>query len=85
MVESMDGQLREIVDYEEVHERVMRYNRESFLNWRERAMAGEFSDTSYSRGPDNPARTYEEIMANCYVGWSRDHEEKIESWLNQGD
>jgi arylsulfatase K len=85
VVESMDGQLRELVDYEEVHERVMRYNRESFKNWRERARTGEFTDTSYSRGIDNPARTYEEIMANCYLGWSKEHEEKLERWLRQGD
>jgi arylsulfatase K len=85
VVDSMDAKLRETVDYEEVHERCMQYNRKSFREWRERARAGEFTDTSYSRGQENPARTYEEIMANCYVGWSKEHEEKLEIWLNQGE
>jgi len=80
----MDRELRAIVDYEKVHQRCMRYNRESFREWRRRAKAGEFSDSSYSRSPDNPATTYEEIMANCYVGWSAEHEAKLNRWL-EGD
>ena len=83
VAESMDRDLREIVDYEEVHDRCMRYNRASFLEWREKARAGEFSDTSYARNEQNPASTYEDIMANCYDGWSSEHEEKLERWLNR--
>jgi len=84
VVEAMDRELRAIVDYEEVHRRCMRYNREAFREWRRRAKAGEFSDTSYSRSEDSPATTYEEIMANCYVGWSREHEARLNRWL-EGD
>jgi arylsulfatase A-like enzyme len=83
LAESMDRELRGIVDYEEVHERCMRYNKAAFREWREKALAGEFRDTTYSRGADNPATTYDEIMANCYVGWSREHEEKLNRWLDQ--
>jgi arylsulfatase K len=85
VAESMDEELRSMVDYEEVHRRVMRYDREAFREWRERAKAGEFRDTSYSRSAENPATTYEEIMANCYVGWSQEHEEKLNAWLEAGD
>jgi len=85
VAESMDEELRSMVDYEEVHLRVMRYDREAFREWRERAKAGEFRDTSYSRSAENPATTYEEIMANCYVGWSQEHEEKLNAWLEAGD
>ncbi len=83
VAESMDRELRGIVDYEEVHERCMRYSREAFRKWRERAMAGEFSDKTYGRSSDDPATTYEEIMANCYIGWSQEHEEKLNKWLEQ--
>jgi arylsulfatase K len=81
-VESLDRELRGILDYDEVHERCMRYNRAAFREWRERTMAGEFRDTTYSRSHDDPATTYEEIMANCYVGWSREHEDKLNRWLD---
>jgi choline-sulfatase len=77
----MDRELRRIVDYEEVHERCIAYDKAAFRKWRERARAGEFSDTSYGRSPDNPATTYEEIMANTYVGWSEEHEDKLNCWL----
>lgn len=82
VAERMDRELRDIVDYEEVHRRVLRYDRAAFKEWRERARAGEFRDTTYSRSPENPATTYEEIMANCYVGWSQAHEEKLNLWLS---
>ncbi len=83
VVETMDRELRAIVDYEEVHRRCMLYNRQAFREWRRRAVAGEFSDASYSRTADNPATTYEEIMANCYVGWSAEHEAKLNRWLDE--
>ncbi len=78
----MDRELRRIVDYEEVHERCIAYDKAAFRKWRERARAGEFTDTSYGRSPDNPATTYEEIMANTYVGWSEEHEDKLNRWLD---
>jgi arylsulfatase K len=82
-VEAIDRELRGIVDYQEVHDRCMRYNKAAFRAWRDRARAGEFRDTSYSRSEDDPATTYEEIMANCYLGWSREHEEKLDRWLEE--
>lgn len=81
VVRDMDGKLRSIVDYEEVHDRVIRYDKAAFREWRRYARAGEFSDASYSRSPENPAETYEEIMANVYVGWSEEHEKKLNRWL----
>jgi len=78
----MDEELRSILNYEEVHRRVIRYDKEAFREWRRRAIAGEFRDTTYSRSPEKPATSYEEIMANCYVGWSSQHEEKLNQWLS---
>ncbi|MFP4029632.1 MAG: sulfatase [Candidatus Brocadiia bacterium] len=83
IVQQMDKKLRDIVDYEEVHERCIRYDKESFREWRKQAKAGQFTDTSYSRSADDPATTYEEIMANAYVGWSEEHEEKLNRWLEE--
>ena len=84
VAQQMDRELRSIVDYEEVHQRVIKYDRASFREWRERAKAGEFTDSSYSRKHGEPATTYEEIMANAYVGYSQEHEEKLNRWL-EGD
>ncbi len=82
VAEAMERDLRGIVDCEEVRRRCMRYNKAAFRAWREQARAGRFRDATYSRSQDNPATTYEEIMANCYVGWSKEHEEKLDCWLN---
>ncbi len=83
VAEDMDQELRAMVDYEEVHRRCIEYDKKAFKEWRRKAKRGEFRDTSYSRSDENPATTYEEIMANCYVGWSQEHEEKLNKWLEE--
>jgi len=83
VAEQMDNKLRKIVDYQEVHERCMRYNRASFRKWRAEAKAGKYSTTEYGRTKNDPADTYEKIMANTYMGWSAEHEKKLNQWLNE--
>ncbi len=78
----MDKELREIVDFEECHERCVKYCKESFRRWRKDAKAGKFSDCTYSRRNREPATTYEEIMDNCYTGFSTKHEKKLQTWLD---
>lgn len=80
---SLDAALREVVDYEAVHERVLAYDRESFREWRERAKRGEFSTEEYGN-KGKPLTTYEEIMRNSYHGYGPEHEAAIEEWLEQG-
>jgi arylsulfatase K len=80
VVKEMDKALREIVDYEECHERCVKYCKESFIKWREDAKAGKFSDSTYSRRNREPATTYEDIMDNCYTGFSEEHEKQLQSW-----
>jgi len=83
VVKEMDRKLRQIVDYDEVHARAMRYNRASFRKWRAEAQAGQYSTTEYGRNPKNPADTYEEIMENTYMGWIAEHEVQLNRWLNE--
>ena len=79
----MDTKLRRIVDYEEVHQRCMRYNKASFRRWRAEARAGKYSTTEYGRDKNDPADTYEEIMQNTYMGWTAEHEDRLNRWLDQ--
>ena len=43
MVESLDRELRSILDYDEVHEHCMRYNKAAFKEWREAANQDGYS------------------------------------------
>lgn len=80
-VARLDSQLRELVDYQQMHDRCQTYNRARFHEWREQAQAGAFSTEEYSR-LGNPATTYDEIMANIYLGYSPEHEQQINAWLD---
>lgn len=80
VVADMDAKLREIVDYDEVHQRVLAYDKASFREWRERAKRGEFSTEEYGN-KGKPLTTYEAIMKNSYHGFGPEHEEKLERWL----
>jgi hypothetical protein len=82
VVKELNDSLRQIVDYEECHERCMKYCKESFIEWRSEAKAGKYEDSSYSRKDRKPARTYEEIMDNCYTGFSDEHEAQLDAWLS---
>jgi arylsulfatase K len=80
IVGKLDDKLQEIGDYEEVHRRVIEYDKASFREWRRRAKAGEFSTEEYGN-KGTPLTTYEEIMKNSYHGFGPEHEQKLESWL----
>jgi len=76
----MDGHLRWVVDYEEVHCRVLAYDRASFRRWREEVKRQPIPLREY--GADKEAATYDEVMANCYVGWGPEHERQLNRWLD---
>ncbi len=77
----LDAELRRIVDYPQVHKRCMAYNRKSFLQWRKKVKAHPIALKEY--GADKQKATYDEIMANCYMGWTPEHEAKLERWLKR--
>ncbi|MHC4623100.1 MAG: sulfatase-like hydrolase/transferase [Planctomycetota bacterium] len=79
IVRQFDADLRRIIDYEQVHRRCMEYNRKSFLRWREEVKAHPIALNEY--GANKEKATYDEIMANCYIGWTPEHEAKLERWL----
>ena len=79
----MDRKLRQIVDYDEVHARVMRYNKDSFRKWRAEAKAGKHSITTSGQKKDASANTYEEMMEYVYMGWSAEHEAQLNHWLDE--
>jgi arylsulfatase K len=81
VLRTMDRELRAVVDYDEVHRRVLAYDKASFRAWRERArregvVAKEFN----SKGK---AATYDEFMAFCYRGWGPEHAKQLERWLSR--
>jgi len=79
IVIQLDAELRKIVDYEQVHKRCMAYNRKSFLQWRRKVKAHPIPLKEYGANKENA--TYDEIMANCYMGWTPQHEAKLQRWL----
>jgi len=79
IVKQLDADLRRIVDYEQVHKRCMAYNKDSFLQWRQQVKAYPIRLKEY--GADKEKATYDQVMANCYIGWSPEHEAKLERWL----
>ncbi len=77
----LDGELRQIVDYEATHRDWQSYCKSAFRQWRRQAKRGLYVDESYSlRG--NPSSDYWRIMDNAYTGYDQDDEAKVETWLN---
>jgi arylsulfatase A-like enzyme len=81
VVKEMDFKLREVVDYEEVHKEWQIYCKSSFTKWREKVKAHPISLFEY--GAAKPRATYEEVMANTYKGWTSQHAQQLEEWLNK--
>lgn len=79
VVKRMDAELMKLVDYHEVHRRVIAYDKASFRAWREAVKQKPIPLREY--GAKKDAATYEEVMANCYLGWSEEHEHQLERWL----
>ncbi len=82
VVAKMDEELRRQVDYPAVHRRVIDYDKASFRRWRDDVKAHPIPLHEY--GANKEAATYDEVMANCYVGWTAEHEKKLEAWLAEG-
>jgi arylsulfatase K len=79
IVKQLDAELLKIVDYGQVHKRCMAYDRKSFLQWRQEVRAHPIPLKEY--GAKKEKANYDEIMANCYIGWSPEHEAKLQRWL----
>jgi arylsulfatase K len=79
MVKEMDTRLMDILDYHEVHRRVIAYDKSSFRAWR--AAVKRKPTPMHEYGMDTDAATYEQVMANCYSGWNAEHERQLERWL----
>lgn len=82
VVRQLDEELRRAVDYEDVHRRLLAYDKASFRRWRERVKADPIHLREY--GADIKNASYEQIMANCYIGWTDEHAAKLEKWLEKG-
>ncbi len=81
IVKQLDAELRQIVDYEEVHRQCIEYDKESFVEWRRQITAKPIHLKEY--GADIENATYEQIMSNCYMGFKPQHQAKLEKWLNE--
>ena len=81
VLHTMDRKLRAVVDYDEVHQRVLAYDRASFRAWREKARREGVVAKEFSR--EGKVATYEEFMAFCYRGWGTEHAGQLEGWLSQ--
>ena len=81
VVKQLDAELRQILDYDEVHKRVLSYDRRSFMQWRDKVKAKPIHLNEY--GADIENATCEQIMANCYMGFKPEHEAKLERWLRE--
>jgi arylsulfatase K len=79
MVNEMDRRLRSIVDYEEVHGRWLQYCRTAFRQWRGQVTTQPVHLKEY--GADIAAASYEQIMANTYIGWDERWSKKLDDWL----
>lgn len=77
----MDRRLRSIVDYDEVHDRWVRYCKSSFRRWRDRLRTHPIHLKEY--GADIPDAGYEQIMANTYIGWNDRWAGRVEDWLGE--
>jgi len=82
VVSGMDKKLRAVLDYDEVHGRVLAYDKASFRAWREGARRNGVVAREFSRA-GKPA-SYEEFMAFCYRGWGPEHAAQLERWLSEG-
>lgn len=81
VVRAMDRKLRAVADYDEVHRRVLAYDRASFLAWREGARRDGVLAREFSR--EGRKASYDEFMAFCYQGWGPEHAAKLERWLSK--
>jgi arylsulfatase K len=79
MVKRMAADLRQIVDCNKVHNQVIAYDKASFRAWREEVRRKPVA--LRESGIDNPAATYDDVMADCYGGWRAEHEATLQHWL----
>jgi len=79
----MDDRLRAIVDYPQVHQRWIQYCKESFRKWRQEILAKPIHLHEY--GADILQATYQQILANTYLGWNDSWSRKLDRWLASPD
>jgi len=80
VVRELEADLRAIVDCEQTHRDVSAYNKAAFAQWRRQAQRGLYVDGSYALR-DEPSSDYWRIMDNCFTGYDRQDEAKVEAWL----
>ncbi|MHA1681765.1 MAG: sulfatase family protein [Promethearchaeota archaeon] len=83
VVKDLDVQLRKIVDYNVVHAEWQSYCKDAFRKWREDVRANPVRLFEY--GAAKPRASYDEVMANTYKGWTKEHEAQLERWLESPD
>lgn len=81
VVDDLDRQLRDVVDYEQAHRDWEDYCRFSFRQWRRQALRGLYVDAKYSL-VDNPSSDYWAIMNNAFTGYDRQDEQTVLRWLD---
>ncbi|MHC4527799.1 MAG: hypothetical protein ACYS29_07975, partial [Planctomycetota bacterium] len=67
--------------YQQVHRRCIKYGKDSFVQWRRQIAAYPIHLKEY--GADIENASYQQIMANCYIGFKPHHQAKLEKWLNE--
>lgn len=83
LVKEFDAELQKLVDYPTVHKEWQHYCKTSFRAYRERVRAHPIPLFEY--GAAKARATYEDVIANCYKGWTLKHAEQLEKWLNSPD
>lgn len=76
----MAARLRRVVDCDQVHRKVIAYDKASFGAFREELKRKPMP--LREPGIDNPAATYDDVMAHCYRGWKPEHDRQIQQWLD---
>jgi arylsulfatase K len=79
IVAKFDAELRQIVDYENVHKEWLNYCKSSFKAYREKVRANPILLFEY--GGAKLRATYEDVMKNTYKGWTEKHAQQLEDWL----
>ncbi|MHA1372401.1 MAG: sulfatase family protein, partial [Promethearchaeota archaeon] len=82
-VKFLDEKLRRVCNYKLVHKEWQIYCKQAFIRWREKVKRKPVPLFEY--GAKKPRAYYDDIMANSYKGWTKEHEKQLEKWLNSPD
>jgi arylsulfatase K len=78
----LDAELRQTVDYWQVHADWTAYCKNAFRQWRRQARRGMYVDASYALR-NAPSNDYWKIMDNCFTGYDQADERTVERWLDE--